>query len=178
MSDIKKELHDAKVQKFIELASKQPITKQTWESIAFECGISRKTCYRWKDKYKVEIANSVHEEIADMIPELFKVGKDLLMSTRTTDKKAGVDVLLKLDDKFQVLQEKEELQREELRYKYIMQGMLEALNITTKEDFIECIDLVTRLVCDMMAESLEETRQQRIDAMHMTAKEMLETMTM
>ena len=89
-----------------------------------------------------------------------------------------MDVLLKLDDKFQVLQEKEELQREELRYKYIMQGMLEALNITTKEDFIECIDLVTRLVCDMMAESLEETRQQRIDAMHMTAKEMLETMTM
>ena len=167
---------DEKVQKFIEMASQQPLTKQPWGDMALQLGVNRKTIYAWRDKYATEIAEYTLNESQELIPELLAVGKNLLMSNRTQDKKVGVDVLLKLDHHYQVLQDKEQINADALRYKYIMKGILEALQINDNDTLKECINLVSSLVIKMMIEEPERYREDLKDSIRMSTADMLDSL--
>lgn len=85
----------AKEQNFIYEVSRKFITGATMDEIAKSIGISRRTAFNWKDKYKELILEQKVQEFSTIEDKVLKTANDLLDSNKLGDRLKGSDLYFK-----------------------------------------------------------------------------------
>ena len=159
--------------KAIELLAKQPFTNITMDDIALECNTTRRTLYRWKEKFSKEIGQYSAENMGLLKPQLFATASQLLNSAKTSDKKAGAELYIRLEERYKEEVEATETSIEVQKASAMIKTIMEVLNITDKDDFIG----LPKMLVGMMLDAINRDLYKYSNMKHMTKAEMLEALT-
>lgn len=158
--------------KAIELLAKQPFTNMTMDDIALECDTTRRTLYRWKEKFSKEIGQYSAENMGLLKPQLFATASQLLNSAKTSDKKAGAELYIRLEERYKEEVDATATSIEVQKASAMIKTMLEVLNITDKDDFIG----VSKMLVDMMLDKISDDSYKYEKLKHMTKADMLDAL--
>lgn len=163
-------------QKFIELKAKQPFNNMTNVEIADMLGVSTKTVQRWTIKFEKQITAYSMENIGSLKGKMLQTSIELLNSSKSSDKKIGLDSIMKLDSMYQLEQSANTKQAEIEKASRMMGMMLEALQINNKAEAKEFSHLIASLMVQIVnddcgAKFREEMR-------HLTVHEMLDSLAL
>ncbi|MBP3930512.1 MAG: TetR family transcriptional regulator [Peptostreptococcaceae bacterium] len=159
--------------KAIELLAKQPFTNMTMDDIALECDTTRRTIYRWKEKFSKEIGQYSAENMGLLKPQLFATASQLLNSVKTSDKKAGAELYMRLEERYKEEVEATETSIEVQKASAMIKTIMEVLNITDKDDFMS----LSKILVDMMLDKIKSDVFYYEKLKHMTKDEMLDSLT-
>ena len=159
--------------KAIELLAKQPFTNMTMDDIALECDTTRRTIYRWKEKFSKEIGQYSAENMGLLKPQLFATASQLLNSVKTSDKKAGAELYMRLEERYKEEVEATETSIEVQKASAMIKTIMEVLNITDKDDFMS----LSKILVDMMLDEIRTDILHYEKLKYMTKAEMLEALT-
>lgn len=84
-----------KEQEFIKEISRKFLTADTMEDIANRVGISRRTAFNWRDKFKELILEQKVQEFSTIEDKVLKTANDLLDSNKLGDRLKGSDLYFK-----------------------------------------------------------------------------------
>ena len=158
--------------KAIELLAKQPFTNMTMDDIALECDTTRRTIYRWKEKFSKEIGQYSAENMGLLKPQLFATASQLLNSVKTSDKKAGAELYMRLEERYKEEVEATETSIEVQKASAMIKTIMEVLNITDKDDFMS----LSKILVDMMLDEIRKDILHYEKLKYMTKAEMLEAL--
>lgn len=158
--------------KAIELLAKQPFTNMTMDDIALECDTTRRTIYRWKEKFSKEIGQYSAENMGLLKPQLFATASQLLNSVKTSDKKAGAELYMRLEERYKEEVEATETTLEVQKASAMIKTIMEVLNITDKDDFMS----LSKILVDMMLDEIRTDILHYEKLKYMTKAEMLEAL--
>ena len=158
--------------KAIELLAKQPFTNMTMDDIALECDTTRRTIYRWKEKFSKEIGQYSAENMGLLKPQLFATASQLLNSVKTSDKKAGAELYMRLEERYKEEVEATETTLEVQKASSLIKTFMEVLNITDKDDFMS----LSKILVDMMLDEIRTDILHYEKLKYMTKAEMLEAL--
>lgn len=158
--------------KAIELLAKQPFTNMTMDDIALECDTTRRTIYRWKEKFSKEIGQYSAENMGLLKPQLFATASQLLNSVKTSDKKAGAELYMRLEERYKEEVEATETSIEVQKASAMIKTIMEVLNITDKDDFMS----LSKILVDMMLDEIRTDILHYEKLKYMTKAEMLEAL--
>ena len=158
--------------KAIELLAKQPFTNMTMDDIALECDTTRRTLYRWKEKFSKEIGQYSAENMGLLKPQLFATASQLLNSVKTSDKKAGAELYMRLEERYKEEVEATETTLEVQKASAMIKTIMEVLNITDKDDFMS----LSKILVDMMLDEIRTDILHYEKLKYMTKAEMLEAL--
>ena len=159
--------------KAIELLAKQPFTNMTMDDIALECNTTRRSIYRWKEKFSKEIGQYSAENMGLLKPQLFATASQLLNSAKTSDKKAGAELYLRLEERYQDEAEANATSLEVQKASAMIRTIMEVLNIQDKADFMS----LSKILVHMMLDEIQESPDTYSKLRHMTKEEMLDALT-
>ena len=163
-------------QKFIELKAKQPFNNMTNVEIADMLGVSTKTVQRWTIKFEKQITAYSMENMGSLKGKMLQTAVELLNSNKSSDKKIGLDAVMKLDNMYQLEKSTTDKQTEITKAGRMMGMMLEALQINNKAEAKEFSHLIASLMVQIVnddcgAKFREEMR-------HLTVHEMLDSLAL
>lgn len=158
--------------KAIELLAKQPFTNMTMDDIALECDTTRRTIYRWKEKFSKEIGQYSAENMGLLKPQLFATASQLLNSVKTSDKKAGAELYMRLEERYKEEVDATATTLEVQKASAMIKTIMEVLNITDKDDFMS----LSKILVDMMLDEIRTDILHYEKLKYMTKAEMLEAL--
>lgn len=159
-------------QLFIELMAKQPFTNMTMDDIALECNTTRRTIYRWKEKFSKEIGQYSAENMGLLKPQLFATASQLLNSAKTSDKKAGAELYIRLEERYKEEVNADATSIEVQKASAMIKTVMEVLNIQDKDDFIS----LSKMLVHMMLDEIQESPNKYSEFKHLTKAEMIESL--
>ncbi|MCD2500187.1 helix-turn-helix domain-containing protein [Clostridium sp. NSJ-145] len=93
-------------QDFIYEISRKFITGKTMDKIADEIGISRRTAFNWKEKFKELIEEQKVAEFSTIEDKVLKTANDLLDSSKLSDRLKGSELFF---DTMKILQARRDM---------------------------------------------------------------------
>lgn len=163
-------------QKFIELKAKQPFNNMTNVEIADMLGVSTKTVQRWTIKFEKQITAYSMENIGSLKGKMLQTSIELLNSSKSSDKKIGLDSIMKLDSMYQLEQSANTKQAEIEKASRMMGMMLEALQINNKAEAKEFSHLIASLMVQIVNDDCGA--KYREEMRHLTVHEMLDSLAL
>lgn len=103
---IKLETLSQQEQDFIYEISRKFITGKTMDKIADDIGISRRTAFNWKEKFKELIEEQKVQEFSTIEDKVLKTANDLLDSPKLSDRLKGSELFF---DTMKILQARQEI---------------------------------------------------------------------
>ena len=106
-------------------------------------------------------------------PQLFATASQLLNSVKTSDKKAGAELYMRLEERYKEEVEATETSIEVQKASAMIKTIMEVLNITDKDDFMS----LSKILVDMMLDKIKSDVFYYEKLKHMTKDEMLDSLT-
>lgn len=163
-------------QKFIELKAKQPFNNMTNVEIAEILGVSTKTVQRWTAKFEKQITVYSMENMGSLKGKMLQTAVELLNSTKSSDKKIGLDAVMKLDNMYQLEKSTTDKQTEIYKASRMMEVMLEVLQIDSKAEAKEFSHLIASLMVQIVND--DNGVKFREEMRHLTVHEMLDSLAL
>lgn len=91
---------------FIYEVSRKFITGKTMDKIAEDIGISRRTAFNWKEKFKELIEEQKVQEFSTIEDKVLKTANDLLDSNKLSDRLKGSELFF---DTMKILQARQDI---------------------------------------------------------------------
>lgn len=163
-------------QKFIELKAKQPFNNMTNVEIADILGVSTKTVQRWTIKFEKQITAYSMENMGSLKGKMLQTAVELLNSNKSSDKKIGLDAVMKLDNMYQLEKSTTDKQTEITKASRMMEVLLEVLQINNKAEAKEFSHLIASLMVEIVNDDCGA--KYREEMRHLTVHEMLDSLAL